>query len=76
MDMRLLRTMQDDVPIFQQQTNSQDVVKAVMRSKGISLEQLTSKVVIIQRAWRKVLCKQVVHKYKLLFRQATDKLVR
>lgn len=47
-----------------------------MRAKGISLEQLTSKVLLIQRAWRKALTKVVVHKYRVLFRQATDKLAR
>jgi hypothetical protein len=37
MDMRLLRTMQDDIPSFAQQGHSQDTVKSLMRAKGLSL---------------------------------------
>lgn len=76
MDMRLLRTMQDDVPVFVNHTHEQNLVKSLMAARGLSLEQLTSRVVIIQRAWRKSLSQIVVHKYRQLFRQATDKLSR
>jgi hypothetical protein len=37
MDMRLLRTMQDDIPSFVHQGHSQETVKSLMRSKGLSL---------------------------------------
>jgi hypothetical protein len=47
-----------------------------MVAKGLSLEQLTNRMVAIQRAWRKALSQMVVHKYRQLFRQATDKLSR
>lgn len=37
MDMRLLRIMQDDVPVFIHHTHAQDTVKSLMLTKGLSL---------------------------------------
>lgn len=47
-----------------------------MRSKQISLEELTRKVVVIQRAWKRAMKSLIIKKYRLLFQQATDKLVK
>lgn len=76
-DMRILRVMQDDVPIFSKRENSnQEVIKSILREKSISLEDLTRKAVVIQRAWKKMMKKIIVNKYKLLFQQATGKLIK
>lgn len=76
-DVRILKTMSDDVPIFTRRTNSyEEIVKTIMRSKQISLEELTRKVLVIQRAWKRAMKNIVVNKYKLLFQQATDKLIK
>jgi hypothetical protein len=75
--MRILRVMQDDVPIFSKRENSnQEVIKSILREKSISLEDLTRKAVVIQRAWKKMMKKIIVNKYKLLFQQATGKLIK
>ena len=76
-DVRILKTMSDDVPIFTRRMNShEEVVKAIMKSNQISLEELTRKVVVIQRAWKRAMKTLVIKKYRLLFQQATDKLVK
>jgi hypothetical protein len=69
--------MQDDVPTFTKREHSyQEIAKSIMRSHSISLEEFTRKVVTIQRAWKRLIKRAIISKYKLLFRLATDKLVR
>ncbi len=75
-DMRIIRSMQDDVPVFRQKDAHPDVVRAILRSRGISLEVLTRKVVFIQRLWRKKQRNSVISKYRSLFQQATNKLTK
>jgi adenine C2-methylase RlmN of 23S rRNA A2503 and tRNA A37 len=69
--------MQDDVPVFMDHSlhPPQETIRNIMRSKQLSLEELTRKAVKIQRFWKK--CKtRVVQQYHLLFRQIADKLNR
>jgi hypothetical protein len=76
-DMRLISRMQDDVPIFaKKEGGHQDLVRAIMSAKSISLEELTYQVIRIQRFWKGEIKNRVVNKYKSLFREISDRLNR
>ena len=61
--------MQNDVPIFtdQKQNLQQNAIRRIMKSKKISLEELTRKVLILQRFFRRKIQEKVIYKYKILF---------
>jgi hypothetical protein len=69
MDMRIIRCMQEDVPIFadKKDSNHPDIVRNILLRNQLSLEELTRKVVIIQRRWRAKFKKGVISHYKLIF---------
>ena len=68
-DMRIIHSMQNDVPIFtdQKQNLQQNAICRIMKSKKISLEELTRKVLILQRFFRRKIQEKVIYKYKILF---------
>ena len=74
--MRILRCMQEDVPVFsdKKENNNNDVIRSIMRTKEISLEELTRKVTTIQRAWRHRFKNNVIKQYKQVFHQIALKI--
>lgn len=77
MDMRMINLMQKDVPVFSNKREPHhDTVRRIMKSKKISLEELTSKVVMLQRFFKRKIQEKVIYKYKVLFQEVTQKLMR
>ncbi len=74
--MRILRCMQEDVPVFsdKKENNNNDVIRSIMRTKEISLEELTRKVTTIQRAWRHRFKSNMIKQYKQVFNQIALKI--
>lgn len=75
MDMRIIRNLQDDVPFFMDQKHHppQDTIRNIMRTKAISLQELTRKAIIIQRFWKKSKIR-VVGLYQQIFQKIADKM--
>jgi len=69
MDMRMIRSMQKDLPVFanKKEPLHYDIIRRVMKSKNISLEELTKKVVLLQRFLKRKIQEKVVTKYKEMF---------
>ena len=77
--MRIIRCMQEDVPIFadQKEKGQPDLIRSILLSNHISLEELTRKMGKIQRAWRRYKQKSknhVIDQYQKIFQQISTKL--
>jgi len=76
MDMRIISRMQEDVPIFadKKEHGQAEIIKTILRTKEISLEELTRKVIMIQRKWRQKSKTNVMNQYQQMFQQIASKL--
>lgn len=64
------------MPIFadKKDINQPDIIRNIMRAKQISLEELTKKVILIQRKWKETSKRNVIDTYKVLFQQIVTKI--
>ena len=82
MDMRIIRCMQEDVPVFadKKPKGETGIVRSLLLNKEISFEELERNVTKIQRVWRqyqkrnKSKVNQYQKMYKKMFQQITSKL--
>ena len=72
MDMRIIRCMQEDVPVFADKKSNGEmgIVRSILLNKEISFEELERNVTTIQRVWRRYQKrnKSKVKQYKKMYK--------